>query len=100
MAVGDGGDGHTWRRDWCRSLASAAEPSVMMSLVALSVSAIVISGEGGSVGVAAVAIAIAEAAPIGWVDPRGHVERKKANSARRSAIWATNISIPTYGRCV
>ena len=76
----------------------AAESSVTTSPVALSVSAIAISGEGGSVRVAAVATAMSEAAPIGWVDPRGHAERKKANSARRSAIWATNISIPTYGR--
>ena len=62
--------------------------------------ALIISGEEGSVRAAVVATAMSEAAPIGWVDPRGHVERKKANSARRSEIWATNTSIPTYGRCV
>ena len=54
----------------------AAEPSVMTSPVALSVSAIAISGEGGPVRAAAVATAMSEAAPIGWVDPRGHSERK------------------------
>ena len=66
--------------------------------MAPSVSVIVISGEEGSVRVVAVAIAMPGVAPIGWADPRGHVERKKANSARRSETWATNTSIPTYGR--
>ena len=51
---------------------------------------VVISREEGSVRAAVVATVMSEAAPTGWVDPRGHVERKKANSARRSEIWATN----------
>ena len=68
--------------------------------MALSESVIVISGEEGSVRAAVAATAMSEVAPIGWADPRGHVERKKANSARRSEIWVTNTSIPTYGRRV
>ena len=68
--------------------------------MALSVSVIVTSGEEGSVRAVVAATVISGVAPIGWADPRGHVERKKANSARRSETWATNTSIPTYGRCV
>jgi hypothetical protein len=68
--------------------------------MALSVSVIVTSGEEGSMRAVVAATVISGVVPIGWADPRGHVERKKANSARRSETGATNTSIPTYGRCV
>ena len=68
--------------------------------VAPSVSVIITSGEEGSMRAVTAAIAISGVVSVGEVDPRGHVERKKANSARRSETWATNTSIPTYGRCV
>jgi hypothetical protein len=66
----------------------------------LSVSVIVTSGEEGSMRAVVAAIAISGVVSASGADPRGHVERKKANSARRSETWAINTSIPTYGRCV
>ena len=64
----------------------------MASPVALSAAATATSGEGGSARATAVGTAISAATPAGRVDLRGHVERKKANSARRSEIWASNMS--------
>jgi hypothetical protein len=68
----------------------------------LSVSVIVTSGEEeeGSMRAVVAAIAISGVVSASGADLRGNVERKKANSARRSETWATNTSIPTYGRCV
>ena len=99
--VGDGGDGLTRREGWRHSHGASFGAFAVASSVALSAAATATSGEGKSAKVAAVGAAISEAAPIGWVDdPRGHVERKKANFARRSAIWAANMPRPTYGVCV
>ena len=47
--------------------------------MALSASVIVTSGEEGSMRAVVAATAISGVAPVGWADPRGHVERKKAN---------------------
>ena len=47
-----------------------------------------------------VGVVVSEATPAGWVGPRGHIERKKTSSARRSTIWAAIMSGPTYGRRV
>ena len=66
----------------------------------LPVSVIITSGEEGSMRAVMAATAISGVVSVGETDPRGHVERKKANSARRSETWAINTSIPTYGRCV
>ena len=84
----DGSDGLTRRGGWCRPHGAA---SVSHSHI-----------RGGRIDEGRVGRhrPISGVAPIGWADPRGHVERKKANSARRSETWAINTSIPTYGRCV
>ena len=78
----------------------ATRTSVMTPSVALSAAATATPGEGGSASITAVGVVLSGGMPAGWVGLWGHVERRKASTARRPTILATNISGPhTGGAC-